>query len=124
MLGKLLGKTSAAEEAWAAAGNVLLSDDMANCFGVESLGAAQVRGNCCLALGPEQLVSVMWMPRRSLIIPRAAMRGVEVVRSHLGKTKGVPMVKLHFVNGQGANDSVAWIVRDQAAWVAQLQDAR
>ncbi len=100
-----------------------LIDGMANFFGVESQGAAKVRGNCCLALGDEQLVSVMWLPQRVTTIPRAAFRSVELTKWHLGKTKGMEMVKLHFVNEAGDDDSVAWIVRDKDAWRQALEDA-
>ena len=116
------GKKSAAE-ARAAAGDAVLCDTMANSFGVSSRGRTQVRGNGCLCLGREQLVFVQWIPQRRLEIPRSSLLRVEEVRSHLGKSKGVPLVKVCFTNRAGEEDSVAWIVRDHARWMRELEAA-
>lgn len=114
------GKKSTAQ-ARAAAGEEVLCDTSANCFGVESRGMAQVRGNGCLCLGSEQLVFVLWLPRRMLEIPRSKLIGVEQVKSHLGKTKFVPLLKVIFTNDAGDEDSVAWTVRDLPRWMEELQ---
>lgn len=113
------GKKSAAQ-ARAAAGDEVLCDTSANSFGVTSRGMAQIRGNGCLCLGSEQLVFVLWLPRRKLEIPRSKLLGVEKVRSHLGKTKGVSLVKVTFTNDAGEEDSVAWAVRDLSRWMDEL----
>lgn len=97
-----------------------LVDGFANCFGVESAGMAQIRGNGCLALGRSTLAFVMLLPRKTLVIPRDAITHVEVVRSHLGKSKGVKLLKVVFDSETGSTDSVAWAVKDLDAWVAKL----
>ncbi len=93
---------------------------MANCFGITSGGMAQIRGNGCLCLGSEQLVFVQWIPRRKLEIPRSRLRGVESVRSHLGKATVAPLVKVTFTNEAGAEDSAAWVVREHERWLTEL----
>jgi len=42
---------------------ILLSDEMANCLGVESRGRVGVRGNGCLALINTEIVFLLHMPR-------------------------------------------------------------
>lgn len=123
MLGRLLGRDAAVEAGRAIVTDPILADEKANCLGIESRGMAQIRGNCCLLLGAEELVWVMWRPQRTHRIARGRFRGVEVVRSHLGKSRGFKLVKLAFDNDEGARDSVAWLVQDLDAWVSQLKSA-
>ncbi len=99
---------------------ISLMDDRANCFGVESAGAAQVRGNGCLALGATRLVFAMWVPRRLLTIPRDRITAIEQPRSHLGKSTVVRLLKVRFASDDGAADSVAWAVRKLDQWVEAL----
>ena len=98
-----------------------LVDAMANSFGVQSAGAAQVRGNGTLALTSTELVFVQAIPRKTIRIPRTSITEVDEVRSHLGKTKGTPLLRVGFTDAQGRNDAVAWAVRDLGAWIAALR---
>ena len=123
MLGKLLGRDAAAEVGRGIVSEPKLVDEKADCLGIESGGSAQVRGNCCLLLGAEELVWVMWKPQSTHRIARGKFRSVEVVRSHLGKSRGFKLVKLVFENDEGASDSVAWLVQDLEGWVDQLKSA-
>jgi hypothetical protein len=118
----MLGKKGAAQEARAYLEEVVLADEKANYFGVESEGKARVRGNCALMLGTDKLVSVMWLPRRALTIPTTAFRAVEEVRSHMGRSVAFKLIKLQFVNDGGLDDSVAWFVSDREAWVTRLRE--
>ncbi len=98
---------------------IVLIDEVANCFGVESRGMTQIRGNGCLVATDGELCFVMWAPRREMTISRPDIVAVETPRSHLGKSKGIPLLKV--VHQQGAaRDSVAWVVRDLDAWVEVL----
>ena len=97
-----------------------LVDDMANFFGVESSGAAQVRGNGCLVLAAKHLVFAMWVPRREIVIARDRITGIETPRSFLGKTKGVKLLQVSFRNDRDAEDSAAWIVRRLEQWRTAL----
>lgn len=115
----MFGRKSAAE-ARAAAGDEVICDTTANCFGITSRGVAQLRGNGCLCLGQRQLVFVQWIPHRKLEIPRERLLKVEQVRSHLGKSKGASMIKVSFTNDQGQEDSAAWMVRSLEDWTRAL----
>ena len=102
------------------AGRILLIDERANSFGIESRGALQIRGNGCLALTAGELVFVMWIPRRELRIPRDRITTVERARSHLGKRIGRDLLRVRFLDDAGDSDSVAWFVRNLPAWEAAL----
>ena len=97
-----------------------LLDDSANFFGVESRGAGQIRGNGCLAATGDELVFLMWLPRRELRISRSHITGTARVGSHLGKTVGRPLLLVRFTRDDGQPDSAAWLVRDLAMWEAVL----
>jgi hypothetical protein len=97
-----------------------LMDESANSFGVESRGVTQIRGNGCLALTADEILFVMWLPRRELRISRERISLVERAGSHLGKTVGRPLLRVRFADEIGREDSVAWLVRDLPAWEAAL----
>lgn len=99
---------------------IVVIDDFANFFGVESRGATQMRGNGCLAATSEEVVFLMWLPRRELRISRERITSVERVRSHLGKRIGRDLLKVAFADETGLPDSVAWFVRDLPAWEEAL----
>lgn len=100
---------------------MLVADESANFFGVESRGKGQVRGNGYLAASPGQILFVMWMPRRELAIPRHRVTAVERTRSHLGKSVGRELLRVRFTNDAGEPDSAAWLVRDLGAWESALR---
>jgi hypothetical protein len=99
---------------------ILVTDDRANFFGVESKGKAQMRGNGCLVATADEIVFVMWLPRREVRIPREHVIGIERARWHLGKSVGRELLRVRFTNDAGAPDSVAWWVADLPAWEAAL----
>ena len=101
-----------------------LLDDSANFFGVESRGAGQIRGNGCLAATEDEVLFLMWLPRRQLRIPRDRITLIERTGSHLGKTVGRPLLLVRFTRDDGHADSAAWLVRDLAMWEAVLADDR
>jgi len=93
-----------------------------NFFGQESKGVGQVRGNGCLILTDSELYYEMWWPKLSLRIPRHMIKNVEnpPPKWHLKKTKGYPLLKIHFVNEQGHDDSAAWFVPELEEWIEIL----
>ena len=99
---------------------IVAIDESANCFGLESKGATQIRGNGCLAATRDEILFVMWIPRREIRIPRAWITSVDQAKSHLGKTMGRPLLKVSYTTDQGQPESVAWFVRDLPAWEAAL----
>ncbi|MEV0358407.1 hypothetical protein AB0H71_20390 [Nocardia sp. NPDC050697] len=99
-----------------APGEVLRSDPMANFFGWESKGGRQLRGNGALVLTGQRL----WFRRAGaaepLEIPLTAITGVDIVRSHNGKS-----VRQELLRVAVAGDSVAWWVREPAVWAGHLR---
>ena len=93
----------------------------ANFFGQQSKGLGQVRGNGVLVLTEDELYFQLWAPKRELKIPYAALRGVEVVKSFLGKTKFKPLLKVDFENDQGEADAAAWLVSNLDQWKSGLE---
>ena len=100
--------------------DVVAFDDSALFFGVESRGAGQLRGNGCLGASSEQMLFVMWMPRREFSIPRDRITSIERTRSHLGKRIGRDLLKVSYTNDDGAPDSIAWYVTDLPLWESVL----
>lgn len=98
------------------ADRILLLEDGPNSFGVESRGRGQLRGNGCLAASQDEILFIMWWPRREIHIPRARITAVERTRSHLGKRIGRDLLRVRFTNEEGSPDSAAWWVRDLPAW--------
>ena len=95
-------------------------EESALSFGVESKGVWQVRGNGCLAATNDEILFVMWLPRKELSIPRDRVTGIERAKSHLGKRIGRELLRVRFTNDSGQPDSIAWYVRDLATWEATL----
>lgn len=97
-----------------------LVDELANCFGLESAGVTQLRGNGCLALGPDLLVFAMWVPKRDVVVPRNRIVAVDTASSHVGKSVGRRLLRVAWTREDGEQDRVAWFVRDLDAWLAAL----
>jgi hypothetical protein len=100
---------------------IVALDDGANFFGVQSRGKAQIRGNGCLAATDAEILFLMWWPRREIRIARDRVTSIERARSHLGKSVGYELLRVHFTNDEGAPDSVAWWVADLPEWERVLQ---
>lgn len=104
--------------------DVLFQDNGANCFGVKSEGALQIRGNGILCLSPDLLWFRMWLPDREVTVPVSAILETGQRTSFLGKTKGLPLLWVRFVNEEGEEDEAAWLVRDVAGLQRTLEQAR
>lgn len=100
---------------------VLKTSTSADFFGQESLGIRQVRGNGVLILTEEELYFQMWVPNREFHIPVSSIVGVETPKSHLGKTKLKPLLKVIFKNRKNEIDSSAWLVKDLSVWREALE---
>ena len=99
---------------------VLRVEKSANFFGVESRGMGQVRGNSVLMLTGKGLRNMMWLPSREFGVDWETVRKVEIVKSHLGKSKLAPLVKVHFTNEKGESDSAAWLVKDTSGIIDDI----
>lgn len=97
-------------------------DDMANLFGLQSIGAVQARGNGCLALGDDALVFAQWVPKRDLHIPLADVIEVDEADSHLGKRIFRKLLRVRWAIA-GREETAAWYVRDLDGWVSALRSA-
>lgn len=95
-------------------------DDQVNCFGLASRGMAQVRGTGCLAAGEDEIVFVLWYPRRTLRIVRSMILAVDTPKSHLGKTRARPLLRIRFTTLTGEEDAIAWWVRDLPGWLGEI----
>lgn len=99
---------------------IVAIDESANCFGVQSAGVFQIRGNGCLGATHDEVLFIMWLPRKEVSIPRERVTAVERAKAHLGKTIGRELLRVRFTNDAGQPDSVAWYVRDLPTWEATL----
>jgi hypothetical protein len=120
-----LGAQGADQKLMAKLGNpeVLLRDDMANCFGVKSIGVVQLRGNGVLVLTRDVLAFQPWFRAEAIVIERARITAAKTSRSHLGKAIGRDLLAVEFTDPkQGdARDEVAWYVRTLPPWLAALR---
>ena len=96
--------------------NILIFDDMANFFGLESRGAWKIRGNGVLMLTEEELLFGMWKPKKELIIPAKSITKISNPKSHMHKSVVKPLLKVLFKNEKGNDDSAAWFVQDLSKW--------
>lgn len=97
--------------------DIQLLDGSANFFGTKSKGMGQVRGNGALVLTPQELYYEMWMPEKTLRIPRERISKVATAKSFLGKSKGRTLLVIEHFNDANALDASAWLVRDLNAWI-------
>ncbi len=98
---------------------VLRAETLAQSFGQQSKGTVQWRGSGALALTNTELCFVMYVLNRELRIPLAAITGVSIVRSHLGKTQFSRLLHVQYTIA-GADDAIAWRLTDPAAWKSTL----
>jgi hypothetical protein len=95
----------------------------ANFFGLESRGLAQLRGNGALVLARDELFFLQAVNRRELVIPLEDIITLSIVRSHLKKWVGRPLLRVDFRSGEGT-DAVAWLVNDPTGWLEAVEAAR
>jgi len=98
----------------------ILTDPMANLFGLASLGRRQVRGNGILLMTDSEVYFRMLAPRREIRFSLSAIRSLSTPRGFLGKTKGRALLGIEFTGEDGARDSAAWMVRDLESWLSEL----
>ncbi len=89
-------------------------------LGLESRGRGQVRGNGWLVLTDDELRFSQWVPSRETRIPLAAVTTVETKRWWLGKSVGSRLLCVRWRTPDGAEDAMAWEVRDLDSWLAEL----
>ena len=120
----VLGKTARRKEASARERfpNARQIDRAASFFGQESLRSIQMRGNGTLILTASDLIFEMWVPNKQFRIPLRSIQSIENPTSFLGKSRFKPLLKVAYVNDQGAIDSMAWQVPDLGGWMRLLNE--
>jgi hypothetical protein len=93
-------------------------------FGQEPRGAAQMRGNGTLILMDDELLFKQWVVNRDFRIPLKLIQSIETPRSFLGKTQGVQLLKVTYLNESGEQDALAWRVRDLAGLIGKIEEVR
>lgn len=99
---------------------VLMKDLAANCFGLESAGIWQVRGNGGLVLTENELHFFMFLPRKEIRVPLDTITEITMTKSHLGKATIYTLLKVRFTE-QGKPNSVAWYLTDPQAWKTRIE---
>lgn len=102
---------------------VVLTDERANCFGIESLGKKQVRGDGTLVLTTHELVFEQWVPSRVLRVPLGQVTSVDTARGFLGRTRGGKLLRVAWTTTGGGADRAAWQVEGLDAWLGALTAA-
>ena len=92
-------------------------------LGQTSLGYGQIRGTGTLAITPDALVFVLWVPRRQVVIPLARITAVDTTNAHLGKRVGAALLRVRWSSDSG-EDAIAWQLADLDSWLATLTPAR
>lgn len=106
------------------ADQILLKDVKAMSLGLESRGVTQGRGNGGLVVTNDTLHWFQFVPESSdVVIPRSAITGVSVARSHLGKSINRDLLHVKFTYN-GKPDAMAWYVTDLQAWLSQLKEPK
>jgi hypothetical protein len=93
--------------------------DKANYYGQASKGEGQLRGLGTLALTPDELVFLQFVPANEVRVPLGAVSGVEIARSFLGKAQARDLLVVTWI-AEGAEDRVAFDVPDVEDWRVAL----
>ena len=93
-------------------------------LGLRSAGRGQIRGTGMLVLTDDELRFRQWVPRRETRIPLAAVTSVGRERWWLGKTVGRQLLRVSWLGEGGAEDAMAWQVRDLDGWLAEIGPPR
>jgi hypothetical protein len=102
---------------------IVMKDLRANCFGLESAGVWQVRGNGGLVLTAEFLHFFMFLPNRNIRVPLDAISELTFTKSHLGKATPYDLLRVRFA-AEGKMDSIAWYLTDPAGWKNKIEELR
>lgn len=92
-------------------------------FGLTSKGAGQVRGQGALVMAEDELFFLLGVPRNEITIPYKKITGLELKKSHLGKSIGRDLLHVSFETEYGY-DSAAWHVREPRQWLEALEKLR
>lgn len=101
------------------AGLTVERQSKATFYGLASAESTPVRGLGVLALTPDELVFVQFVPDREVRVPRGAISSATTATSFLDKTSERELLVVAW-DGQSP-DTGAWDVADVVDWQAALQ---
>lgn len=93
-------------------------------LGLLSRGKGQTRGNGRLVLTPTELRFRQLVPDRTTVVPLASVVSVGSEKSWLGKWVGGRLLCVRWRTPDGAEDAMAWQVRDLDGWIAAIDAER
>lgn len=102
---------------------IVLSDDLANCFGKKSRGALQMRGNGGLVLTEELLHFIPLAGTPRVKVALEDVTEVKLVGSFLGKTVGRKLLAVSWKDGEG-DDTAAFVVKEPEQWRSEIERLR
>jgi len=102
---------------------IIMVDYLANCFGLQSAGVWQVRGNGGLVLTKDCLHFLMLLPNKEFRIPLKNITRMTITKSHLGKATPFDLLKVTFLN-KGEEDSIAWLIKSPNDWISAIEQIR
>lgn len=102
---------------------IIMVDYLANCFGLQSAGVWQVRGNGGLVLTKDCLHFLMLLPNKEFRIPIKNITRMTITKSHLGKATPFDLLKVTFLN-EGKEDSIAWLIKRPNDWISAIEQIR
>lgn len=106
-----------------AAKQIIQVDYLANCFGLQSAGVWQVRGNGGLVLTKDCLHFFMLLPHKEFRVPLTNITQLTIAKSHLGKATPFDLLKVTFLN-EGKEDSIAWLIKNPRNWISAIEQAK
>jgi hypothetical protein len=74
-----------------------------------------------LVLTEDELWFLLGIPSREISIPLRDITSASLVKSHPGKTKLRPLLRVEYLS-EGIADSVAWAVNDPEKWKATIEE--
>jgi len=102
---------------------IIMVDYLANCFGLQSAGVWQVRGNGGLVLTKDCLHFLMLLPNKEFRIPLKNITRMTITKSHLGEATPFDLLKVTFLN-EGKEDSIAWLIKRPNDWISAIEQIR
>jgi len=102
---------------------IILVDYLANCFGLQSAGVWQVRGNGGLVLTNDCLHFFMLLPNKEFRVPLTNITQMTITKSHLGKATPFDLLKVTFQD-EGKEDSIAWLIKNPRNWISTIEQIR
>jgi hypothetical protein len=119
-VGRVAGAATQIKAEFERDGDLLRFEPGVTCYGRQVRRSGQIRGLGALALEPAQLTFVLYNPRKTVVIPRSTILGVERTTSHLEHVNLTPLLRVRWTRRDGSADAMAWQVADLEGWLRDL----